>query len=189
MIITVLSAVKTPATAKSGKPYTYLELAYKGNDGKVNGKKVMPFGESRVVFESLSQAQPGEAYDVTMVKNEGTGYWDWTNAKKADGTATNTVTSSVAITSAERQPAGKVTGSNYETPEERAKKQVYIIKQSSISSAIALSAQKKVASTVEEILGVAKQFEAYVVGLETSTPPVAVKVVDTLAEMDDDIPY
>lgn len=186
MLITVLSAVKTQATSKAGKPYSYIELAYKGEDGKVQGKKVMPFGESKQVADMLDQAQPSEVWNITMVKNEGTGYWDWTNAKKSDGTATTTTEASVALTT--RQPAGKVIGSTYETPEERAKKQVFIVKQSSISNAITLLLANGGQTTVEEVLLTAGKFERYVFSLEEVAIP---KKVDSLSitEMEDDIPY
>jgi hypothetical protein len=58
-----------------------------------------------------------------------------------------------------------VLGSNYETPAERAKRQVYIVRQSSINAAIALYVAqnpKGAAVSVEEILKVAGTFEAYV---------------------------
>ena len=48
------------------------------------------------------------------------------------------------------------------TPEERAKKQVYIVRQSSISSAIAYATGVKAVKTVDELLGIAKMFESYV---------------------------
>ena len=188
MIITVLSAVKTPATSKAGKPYTYLELAYKGNDGKVAGKKIMPFGDSKPVFESLAQAQAGDAYDIITVKNEGTGYWDWTSAKKSDGTASSTATNSAASTSAERQPAGKVTGSNYETAEERAKKQVYIVRQSSITAALSFHNGK--AKSTDDVIKTAKEFEQYVFSTGEVEKPAAIAINPDhpFKDLEDDIP-
>ena len=72
--------------------------------------------------------------------------------------------------------------STYETPEERAKKQVYIVRQSSIANAIqfyALVNVEDVTNSVENILATAKQFEHYVF----STDPV-----QELIDMEDDIP-
>lgn len=72
----------------------------------------------------------------------------------------------------------RVTGSNYETKEERAARQVYIIRQSSISSAIDLLKDSK--PTVEGVLNVAKQFEEYIFSEKTG--------VDAINDLDDDIP-
>lgn len=184
MLITVLSAVKTQATSKAGKPYSYIELAYKGEDGKVQGKKVMPFGESKQVADMLGQAQPSEVWNITMVKNEGTGYWDWTNAKKSDGTATTTTEASSASTT--RQPAGKVIGSTYETPDERARKQVYIVRQSSITAALSFHNGK--AKSTADVINTAKEFEKFVFSTGEVEAPAAIPKGD-IADMDDDIPY
>jgi hypothetical protein len=62
--------------------------------------------------------------------------------------------------------------SNYETPEERAKKQVYIVRQSSITAALTFATGKKI-STVKEILDIAKQFEAHVFGEEFDDGSIA----------------
>lgn len=189
MIITVLSAVKTPSISKAGKPYTYLELAYKGEDGKVTGKKVMPFGEGKAVFEVLQAATNGEAYNIHSVKNEVSGYWDWTGAKKSDGTVTSTTTTSAASTETTRQPAGKVTGSNYETSEERAKRQVYIVRQSSVTAALSFHGGK--AKSTDEVIDTAKKFEAFVFNTGEVEKPVAIpKIVsDDIADMESDVPY
>ena len=45
MNITILSVQTTTQTAKSGKPYQQLEVAFKNNTfGKVESKKIMPLG-------------------------------------------------------------------------------------------------------------------------------------------------
>lgn len=51
--------------------------------------------------------------------------------------------------------------STYETPEERAKKQVYIVRQSSITAALTYIGDTKKVST-NDVIAIAKQFEAYV---------------------------
>ncbi len=50
----------------------------------------------------------------------------------------------------------------YETPEERAQRQVYIIRQSSLSSAIAFSATLKTPLPLKEVLKVAEEMSAFV---------------------------
>ena len=157
MIITVLSATtETVPTAKGS--YQKLELAFKGEDGQVKGKKLMSFGAAAKAFQVLSKAQGGEVYDITAVKNETTGYWDWTGATK---TTTTTPASNNA------PAAASVGKSTYETAEERARKQVYIVRQSSLATAVAFYRESGEYS-VEDVVNTAKQFEAYVFGLGTT---------------------
>jgi hypothetical protein len=79
--------------------------------------------------------------------------------------------------------------STYETPEERAKKQIYIVRQSSIGSAIdMLSVGSKSPPKVDEVIAVAKQFEEYVFNMFPSS-----EVTDTFGDLEkptdfDDVP-
>jgi hypothetical protein len=162
MNITILSVdIKTKPNSRGGT-YQDAEVAYKNNtyQGKVEGKSVRSFGAQEAAFKVLATAQPGETYDVTVVKNE-KGFNDWTAMQKA-----GIVQGNVAA------PAGatKVTGataapkSTYETPEERAKKQVYIVRQSSVSSAIAIHSVGAKTLGLDPVLDTARRIEAYVLG-------------------------
>lgn len=180
MQITVLSAVKTPSVSKAGKPYTYLELAYKDQEGKVTGKKVMPFGEGKNVFEALAGSNNGDVFHITSVKNEVSGYWDWTKANRDTGVPG--ATTPFIATNSTSTPVSKPT-STYETSEERAKKQVYIVRQSSISAAIAFGKAK----STKEVIDTAKEFETFVFSTGEPEKPVALPKVPDIFE-DDDIP-
>ena len=153
--------ITTTPTAKGS--YQTADVAFKNLSfqGKVEGKKVMSFGATKDSFGVLATAQPNEIYDVNVVKND-KGYNDWVSMTKgnADSGAPQQPT-------AGQSPAGNATTrtSTYETPEERAKKQVYIIRQSSIGSAVtALACGAKSPPKVGEVLEYAKQLEAYVFG-------------------------
>ena len=128
--INVLSTtIETKPTAKGS--YQVVEVAFKNlGSGKVESKKIMSFTD-KAVFSAVSSAKAGDVFTITSEKNEKTGYWDWTNVQQAAPGAT---------TPSPSAPAGKApvqVKSTYETPEERAKKQVFIIKQSSLNNAIA----------------------------------------------------
>lgn len=163
MNITILSNTKSQATSAKGKQYFYLDLAFKDGDGKVQGRKVMPFGDSKPAYDVLQAGKAGETFNITSVKNESSGYWDWIGAKKVDGTQVEKTT--VAT------PAGKVLGSNYETPEERARKQVYIARQSSLATAASLLVG--VGAPAEDIIALAKQFEKYVFSVDTPAASIS----------------
>lgn len=160
MQITVINVANQTVPTSKGS-YQALEVTYKGVDGKVGSKKIMSFvAQSKAAFETLSAATNGEVFTISQVKDAQDKYWVWTDATKgaAGGQATaSTGTTSQSIASG-TQPKG-----NWETAEERAKKQIYIIRQSSVSSAVnALSVGSKTAPKLEDVLSYAKGIENYV---------------------------
>jgi hypothetical protein len=179
MQITVLSVSKNQMMSKAGKPYTQLEIAYKGEDGQVKGKKLMPFGDSKAAFEGMQAANSGEFWDVTPVK-EGE-FWVWTNVKKSDGSSIVSSTTQTTTTSNQTQVGGKVVGSNYETKEERAHRQVLIVRQSSLGHAVEYKGSK---ASIEDIISTAKTFEDYVFGNVAASSPAH----QALMDMENDVP-
>ena len=148
---------QTVPTAKGS--YQKLEVTYKEvQGGKVGSRNIMSFvQESKKAFEALSTASNGETFNISMVKQagkDGKEYWVWTDAQR--GTA-------AASTGAAPQAATTVAKGSWETSEERAARQVYIIRQSSLANAIAaLSVGSKTAPKEADILQLAKKFENFV---------------------------
>lgn len=195
MQITLLSVNKIQKTGPSGKPYEALDLAYKNDtfQGKVEGKNLLPFGANAGGFNVLKNATPGQTYEIAVVKND-KGYNDWTNATQVEaGQPPQSATpqgSGVGYAQAPQRSINAAAPSTtparantFETPEERAKKQVYIIRQSSLSAAIGtLSPGAKSALKPADVIAAAKEYEAYVLDLNTEEP-----VAEDLGT--DDIPY
>lgn len=154
-------ANQTVPTAKGS--YQALEVTYKEvATSKVGSRKIMSFvNDSKQAFEALSAASNGEVFDIAMVKQtgkDGKEYWVWTNATKGTTSATPAATGNSGSAG-----TATVAKGTWETPEERAKKQVYIIRQSSVSSAIAaLATGSKSAPKLEDVLSYAKGIENYV---------------------------
>jgi hypothetical protein len=181
--IKIVAVEVTTVPTQKGS-YQVAEVTYKNMtfEGKTETKKIMSFVH-KDVFNTIKQAQGGETYTVARTKDD-KGYWQWVQIAAGDvvlasegGAAPAGAPATKAAT-----PAPK---STFETPEERAKKQVYIVRQSSISAAIDTLKTDKKAPTVEEVLAVAKQYEAYVFDLNEAKPQAA-----KLPEMDEeDIPY
>ena len=138
--------------------YRVANVAYKTGEGKVEGKKVMSFTH-KDVFKTVSEAQQGDILNVKSAKND-QGYWEWTEAA-VQGKNTGVETTNKTFTKAAQS------GRDFETSEERAKKQVYIVRQSSVSAAIALAELNKAKGPVTEgdIVASAKKFEEYVFGV------------------------
>ena len=180
MLIKIVAVELNTAKTKTGKDYQVVEVTYKNMsfEGKVESKKHNQYGD-KTVFNVLKDAQPGAEFTIERKKDDA-GYWQWIGISSGGQSSVSSSTySSPAKPSANTAPK-----STYETAEERAKKQVYIIRQSSINSAINLLKTDKKAPTVEEVLGVAKCFEDYVFGLNLDADPA----VTTLPEFDEDIP-
>lgn len=149
-------------TVENKGKYRVAIVDHKTSDGKVDSKKVMSF-TNKEVFATLSQSQQGDQYEIVSEKDKN-GYWQWTSVVsvgKANGTSP-----AKAIGSAVR--------STYETAEERAARQVYIVRQSSISAAIAFYAAAQPKGVVDvncdDIIALAKEFEAYVFAKEEVQP-------------------
>lgn len=140
--------------------YRVADVSWKNQDGKVDGKKLMSF-VNKDVFKTFSEAKQGDVFDVKPVKND-KGYWDWVEATSAGKSVGGSgQTKSEGFTAALRQ------GRDFETAEERAKKQVYIVRQSSVSSAIALAvANGQRPVTEADVITSAKKIEEYVLGIE-----------------------
>ena len=171
MQITVIDVGQMSSHAtKNGRSYQSMEVTYKNDSGQVQSKKLMSFSNPDV-FKQAKEWKKGDVVDVNTQKDDN-GYWQWVSIG-ADQIAQ--ATSNTGNTKA----TTRVTGSNYETKEERAQRQVMIVRQSSISSAItALTAEGKRPS-VSEILGMAKEFENFVMDNNSAI---------SVADMEDDIP-
>lgn len=99
----------------------------------------------------LAQAQPGQTYEVSVVKND-KGYNDWVSMQQAG-----------AVQQAQGPKAGTpVPKSNYETAEERARRQVLITRQSSLSAAIATLSVGAQILKKEEVLSLAEEYNKWV---------------------------
>ena len=144
MKITIVRVLKEDMLNKLNKPYQQLLVTYNA-DGVTDTQKVISF-QNPQVFKELEGLQKGEERDVKVEKVGA--YTQWTSAGPVGTIA---------------KEATKVIGSNYENAEERAVKQRYIVRQSSIANAInVLSIGSKAPPSIDALLDVARQFEAYV---------------------------
>ena len=168
MLINIID-VGAPNThaAKNGRSYQSIEVTYKDDQGQVKNKKLMSFSNPSV-FNHIKDLTKGDQINLRTEK-DAAGYWQWIGIEGDKTVATETKTTP--------QTGGRVTGSNYETKEERAARQVLIVRQSSLSSAVELLGPGK---SIEEVLAVAKQFEDYVFAKSTG--------IDAINEMEDDFP-
>ena len=159
--------VEVEETAK----YKMANVTFKNLDfGKVESRKIPSF-KNPDVFKSLAAAVDGDTFDVETVKDGQ--YWQWTKVTKTDGTQTTSGSTPAAS-------GGTAYKSTYETPEERAKKQVYIIRQSCLATAERLlSVGAKNPPKVSEVIQTAKELGEYVFGNDP---------MQQLLDMENDLP-
>jgi hypothetical protein len=172
----LIKIISVEANAVPGKQYKKIEVAFKNDKGEVKGKNLMDFGIKSGI-DILLNAKAGDALDVLTVK-EGE-YWNWKEVKKA-GEGSFEASAPTGGSSAPSKGASTYQARDFETKEERAARQVMIVRQSSISSAVSLLKTEKNVPSVDEVLRVASAFEEFV--LKTKSPVAAV------IDMDDDVP-
>ena len=159
--ITVVQVAPKSATSKAGKPYRLVEVAYKNNTfGKLEEVKINQYN---ALFQKAAELKVGTSYDVTKEK-DASGYFQWTTIFETSPAIGSTVVSpALNVQVKHGAVASTPVRSTYETPEERAKKQVYIVKQSSISAAIALlTTGAKSPPSTELIISEAQKFVDFV---------------------------
>ena len=152
---------------KKGKgTYGKLTVTHKTDEGKIEAKACMDFATPKDVFARLRESKKGDTFAITREK-DANGYWIWTGV--------DTQVSTVGKPAAANSPSvGSYSKPQYETADERAARQVYIIKQSSIASAVELLKHKD--ASPEQVIAAAQVFVDYVLGKRVQ-------------DLDDDIPF
>lgn len=158
-------------TGKNGD-YKGSKIIFKDGTGKVQEKAFHEntFKYNKAFEKELHALSAGDSFVATLEKKGE--YWNWLAIKKSTG---------------ETQPMAKpaaATGGNWETAEERKNKQVYIIRQSSISAALKmleLNGSKKIA--VKDVTLIADELTNWVLGQSKQEADA------TLSDLDNDIPY
>ncbi len=138
MNINIVNVNSSVGTTKKGEPYSLLEVTYKDSNGRVSQKKILPFGNSKDVYDVLATAKQGDWFSVETAKNGM--YTDWTGIARQDSPP-------------------KETPVNYKQRSDET--QIQIIRQSSIKAAADLL---QGTGDVEATLAAAKRFEDYVLG-------------------------
>lgn len=137
-----IKLLEVGAVYKENK-YYILPIKY-DEGGKEKDKKIFSFDE--VPYKALKGANVGQMFDVKLEKKDG--FWKWTEITEAAAGAAPV--------------AGTATrSSSYETPEERARRQVLIVRQNALTNAVS-SLQGTEGVSVQAVLDLAADFEAWV---------------------------
>jgi len=171
--IKVIKTEVTKAAKYDMLEVTYTNLSYQN---KLESKKLPNF-KNPEVFNTLVKAVDGDVFDVDQVKDGQ--YWQWERIRKGvEGAATTQEEGSGFPTGSTKAVSSPK--STYETPEERAKKQVYIVRQSCLSNAIGtLAIGAKSAPESKAVIILAQEYEKFVFGRDA---------MKALLDMPDDLP-
>lgn len=132
------------------KPYSVANVTYTNDRGENKEKKIMSFANP-AVYAVVSKIKSPTAVEV---ENDGAPYYNWSKVTlMAEEAATKPVIAGNV----------KVAPSTYETAEERKIKQLYIIRQSSITNALTYLSEES-DTTVKDVLKVAQEFVDFVYG-------------------------
>ncbi len=176
--------VETPEVVPTSKgSYRKVSVAFRDQAGKVGGKQFMSFNDEKI-FAQVLTLEAGSKYTVVQEKKENEktkqSYWYWTEISTAGDVAIGPEVSSGSTATRPQSSGGRVTGSNYETPEERKIKQRYIVRQSAITAALKMTEINKGKVNLEDLFENAETIVNFV--YEKQTP------IEGIVEMDNDIP-
>ena len=193
MLIKIVAVSTEMKTNAKGTSYKALTVDFRDDSNKLSSKTINVFGAQKRTGEILEEASPGQVYEVTAVKNNA-GYWDWTDARITTEQlgSTSTVSAAQASSKPQTNTSASSGGRGFETPEERAKKQVYIVRQSSLANAVAtLSVGSKTAPKPEEVIAVARKYEQYVFDteLKVDTELPASAPSGSFSDLEDDVEF
>lgn len=181
-IIGKVVAIDMNATVK-GQNGTYkgAEIIYK--DNSTGETKTKPFHANALKYNAalkngLENLSPGDEFTAVLEKKDD--FWNWISVSKGHTSSNQSKGTTNSTTTTKAPP------STYATPEERAQTQKYIVRQSSITSALKLlelHGNKK--ATTRDVISLAQEFEAYVLDLA----PKEMTNLGSVEDMDDDIPF
>ncbi|MDE3023215.1 MAG: hypothetical protein KGI54_15425 [Pseudomonadota bacterium] len=179
-----IKIIDVTSTTKPTAKGSYIELNVSFRDlgtGRVSGKKIMSF-TNKEVFEVLAQAKKDDEFTVKAEKDGN--FWQWTAITKGVSGATGANKPATA-----GSPGHTAPRSNFETPEERAQRQVYIIRQSSLSNAIAtLTVGAKATPKTEAILELAEKYTQFVFGKTADVSDTVQQDLLNFRTLSEDIP-
>ncbi|UCR75320.1 hypothetical protein vBAfQDWS535_30 [Alcaligenes phage vB_Af_QDWS535] len=193
MLIEIIDVGQETKTSSKGTAYSVLNVTFRNRTfkNKVESKNLFSFGVQQGAFDTLSQAQKGDLYEITLTKND-KGYNDWTSCVPSTGESASAPPASTGAAGGTSK-AYSGGGRDFETKEERTNKQRYIVRQSSIDYAIkTLTPGAKGALDQDLILETAAKYEQWVFASpEDKVPSVIAGIGDdpSLADMEDDIPF
>jgi uncharacterized ParB-like nuclease family protein len=172
---------KVSNARKEGK-WAKLDIEYTRDGGKSSKKTLVGIGETLKIMSAFrDEGAVGAQWEIDLktVEKDGQTYYNWIGAKKVEGGAVQ-----------EAKSAYKAK-STYETPEERAARNVSICRQNALTNAVVFLNAKNSKASVDEVISVAREFAAFTSGnLDVTLRDEAEQYEDQAnSGITDDIPF
>ena len=177
-------AIDVDVKKNGGGTYKGWKLVYEQTDGEVKTiqKHMNSLKYAAPLANGLKELSPGDTFNMEMEK-EG----DFWNPKSIFKGAAAPSIKQPDVATGHKPTTTSTAGSTYATKEERAQTQKYIVRQSSITSALKLlevTGVKK--ATTNDVIKLAMEFESFVMGQAVAG---VAEADDPFKDMDDDIPF
>ena len=153
--------------------YGVAEVTYRSLDreGKVSSKKVMSFNK---VYETACAVKKDEVYDIKSEKDKND-YWVWTEMVKSNESDISTSSGNTGSNLSNSRVSRST--NTYETPEERALKEVRLARKNGLNVAVEyLKATKGAKFNVDEVITVAERFADFAIAGSTVADMVSDEV-------------
>jgi hypothetical protein len=197
---TVISvSLETQVKKNGGGTYPGWELVYKTKDGEIRtaAKHVNDLKYKPNLKSDLQALSVGDQFTLDQEKNATSGFYDINSIKKGWGEGDPQVPAQAPaekLPTSNNKSGNSYNSSSYPTAEERAATQQYIIRQSSLTNAVATLAVGAKAVNPDDVIKLAERYRNYVNGTEVSVEQVVRKAkgkvgVEAIEDMADDIPY
>lgn len=179
MIIILDKVENARKEGKLGK----IDITFTKDGGKSAKRTLVTVGKTKEVIEVFRQdGAVGKTYDVTLEKDGE--FWNWVAAKEVPAGAA----------AAEGGAKTYQAKSTYETPEERARRNVSICRQNALTNAVVFMTAKSNKATPEEVLDVAAHFAAWTTGamdinMDSEPANAAPPAIQPSKDFDDDLPF
>lgn len=184
-------AIDVDVKKKDGGTYKGWKLVYEQSDGEVKTlqKHMNSLKYAAPLANGLKELKAGDTFTMEMEK-EGD-FWNPKSVFKSEPGATGLKgAEDPQYKSAQQAKTASSSDSKYATKEERDQTQKYIVRQSSITSALRLlevTGVKK--ATTNDVIKLAVDFEAFVMGYVVPGVVEEDKTPSGFDDMDDDIPF
>lgn len=178
--IQIIGVATSQKANKQGKMNVHMEVAFKDLEkGKVDGKTLVDFATDKTVWQTLADSKAGDTFAIETEKKGD--YWNWVGIARQDAAVGHekVAEENTSATPVRNYQSKPTPARDYETREERQLRQVLIVRQSSLASAVDLLKDHGKQPDPKAVLEVASLFEDWVM----RTKP------ETIADMADDIPF
>jgi hypothetical protein len=187
--VVISVSLETDVKKNGGGTYKGWELVYKGTDGDVRteAKPVTGLRYNAALKKGLESLAQGDEFTLVKEKNAQTGFYDVKSIEKGFSNVDPQPEAQAGRSAPVKSSSPNTTYQqrDFESKDERTAKQLFIIRQSSISAAIGtLSVGAKTAPSSKDVLSLAAEYVDFVYGMNARD-----RAEQAVIDIESDVPY